>query len=158
MRAGTSVAISDAVGRQAVTVSKAGLRCSGNDLRPAVRLWGVYGEKSGLEHRRFRSCSNPGHPGNLQTTGSPRAEQISSDPRILGWFRLPFAEFSPRQFLEWSIQRRLSIRETSSRAAALSTLCRNRPFADGDRAYQFTELSDGRYDISSLHELPLTRA
>jgi len=37
MPAGTSVAISDAVGRQAVTISKAGLRCSGNDLRPAVR-------------------------------------------------------------------------------------------------------------------------
>jgi len=37
MPAGTSVAISDAVGSQAVTVSRAGLRCSGNDLRPAVR-------------------------------------------------------------------------------------------------------------------------
>jgi hypothetical protein len=37
MRAGTSVAISDAVSSQAVTTSKAGLRCSGNDLRPAVR-------------------------------------------------------------------------------------------------------------------------
>jgi len=38
MPAGTSVAISDAVGRQAVTISRAGLRCSGNDLQPAVRL------------------------------------------------------------------------------------------------------------------------
>jgi len=37
MRAGTSVAISDAVGSQAGTIYKAGLRCSGNDLRPAVR-------------------------------------------------------------------------------------------------------------------------
>jgi len=37
MAAGTSVAISDTVGTQAVTISKAGLRCSGNDLRPAVR-------------------------------------------------------------------------------------------------------------------------
>jgi len=37
MRAGTSVAISDAAGSQAVTISRAGLRCSGNDLRPAVR-------------------------------------------------------------------------------------------------------------------------
>jgi len=37
MRAGTSVAISNAVGSQAVTISRAGLRCSGNDLRPAVR-------------------------------------------------------------------------------------------------------------------------
>jgi len=48
MPAGTSVAISDAVGTQAVTISRAGLRCSGNDLRPAVRVWGVYGEKFGL--------------------------------------------------------------------------------------------------------------
>jgi len=33
MPAETSVANSHAVGRQAVTISKAGLRCSGNDLR-----------------------------------------------------------------------------------------------------------------------------
>jgi len=46
MPAGTSVAISDAVSRQAVTISRAGLRCSGNDLRPPV-----YGEKSGLSLR-----------------------------------------------------------------------------------------------------------
>jgi len=37
MPAGTSVAISDAAGSQAFIISKAGLRCSGNDLRPAVR-------------------------------------------------------------------------------------------------------------------------
>jgi len=37
MSAGTSVAISDSVGGQAVTIPKAGLRCSGNDVRPAVR-------------------------------------------------------------------------------------------------------------------------
>jgi len=37
MPAGTSVAISDAVDRHAVTTSRAGLRCSGNDLRPAAR-------------------------------------------------------------------------------------------------------------------------
>jgi len=37
MPAGTWVAISDAVGSQAVTISRAGLRCSSNDLRPAVR-------------------------------------------------------------------------------------------------------------------------
>ena len=36
MPAGTSFAISDAVGNQAATISKAGLRSSGNDLRPAV--------------------------------------------------------------------------------------------------------------------------
>jgi len=35
--AGTSFAISDVVGSHAVILSKAGLRCSGNDLRPAVR-------------------------------------------------------------------------------------------------------------------------
>jgi len=38
MSARTSVAISDVVGRQAVNISRTGLRCSGNDLRPAVRL------------------------------------------------------------------------------------------------------------------------
>jgi len=38
MPAGTSVAISDVVGSQAVIISRAGLRCSGNDLRPAFRL------------------------------------------------------------------------------------------------------------------------
>jgi len=38
MAAGTSVASSDAVGSQAVTTSGADLLCSGNDVRPVVRL------------------------------------------------------------------------------------------------------------------------
>jgi len=38
MSAKTSVAISDVVGSQAVDFSRAGLRCSGNELRPSVRL------------------------------------------------------------------------------------------------------------------------
>ena len=54
MPAGTSVAISDAVGSQAVTISKAGLRCSGNDLRPAA-----YGEKSGLAGAKSPATTSP---------------------------------------------------------------------------------------------------
>jgi len=55
MPAGTSVACSDTVGTQAVTISKAGLRCSGDDLRPSA-----YGEKSGLEPpAEFGGCELP---------------------------------------------------------------------------------------------------
>ena len=37
MPPGASAAISGAAGSQSVVISKAGLLCSGNDLRPAVR-------------------------------------------------------------------------------------------------------------------------
>jgi len=126
MPAGTSVAISDAVGSQAVTISTAGLRCSGNDLRPGVRPT-VRNPGSAGQWRsvlaRPKSMSRPSH---ATTTSEARVTGKNVRMRQLSGTSFPAGVF-PKQQNRQKQDIRLRSASPCNTAAGTGEVCRFPP-------------------------------